>query len=413
MGLREHKYDWLNKHSIKTVKWKKIEPISKFYLFIPQDQKMQKGYQVFTKITEIFPVNNVGIVTARDSFVIDSDKKQLEKRIVQFMDSKYDEEILKQTYGLKENKNWKIEGQREKLRKDEKWRNAFTKILYRPFDLQWVFYHDEMVERSRKEVMRHMLQENIGIVTSRQTSSDFRHVFITDKIIEFNLTGTAGKYGSGYLFPLYLYPEKREKKGNSLSQMMIFEPEIKYQTREPNIRNELFENLKKNYKNDVTPEEIFYYIYAILYSETYRTKYSEFLKRDFPRIPFTKDYKLFIQLGKLGKKLTELHLLKSKNLDKTISKFPIAGNNKVRNLKYESERIWINDDQYFDGIKKEIFKYQIGGYQVTEKWLKDRKDKTLSSEEIKTFCKIVTAISKTIELQNEIDTFYSNVEETI
>ena len=181
------------------MKWKKLSPKSEFYLFIRHnDKRYANKYQSYYKVTDIFPVNNVGIVTARDSFVIDYDKKQLEKRIRQFIDSNYEEGILKQTYGLKENKSWKIKEQREKLRKDDKWQSVFTQILYRPFDVQWIFYHDEMVERSRKEVMRHMLQENIGIVTSRQTSSDFRHVFITDKIIEFNLTGTAGKYGSGY-----------------------------------------------------------------------------------------------------------------------------------------------------------------------------------------------------------------------
>ena len=160
-------------------------------------------------------------------------------------------------------------------------------------------------------------------------------------------------------------------------------------------------------------KDIFYYIYAILYSTTYRTKYTQFLKIDFPRIPFTKNYKLFIQLGKLGKQLADLHLLKSKDLDITISKFPKSGTNKVEKPKYEDEKVWISKGQFFDGIKEEVWKYQIGGYQVCEKWLKDRKERTLSLEEVQTYCKIVTALSKTIELQKEIDKIYDMVEEKL
>jgi predicted helicase len=150
-GLRESKYDWLDKHDIKNVKWNKLDPNSEFYLFIPQDVRLQKNYESFSKITEIFPANNVGVVTARDSFVIDTDKKQLEKRIRQFVDPKVDDEIIKQTYGLGENKGWKIRERRKNLRKDDDWQNRFTQILYRPFDIQWIFYHDELIERGEKK----------------------------------------------------------------------------------------------------------------------------------------------------------------------------------------------------------------------------------------------------------------------
>ncbi|MCF8265685.1 MAG: hypothetical protein K9I71_11880 [Ignavibacteriales bacterium] len=175
---------------------------------------------------------------------------------------------------------------------------------------------------------------------------------------------------------------------------------------------------KKRITKDVTPEEIFYYIYAVLFSNIYRIKYAEFLKIDFPRVPFTRDYKLFIQLGKLGQQLADLHLLKSKDLDKSISKFPIDGANKLEKPRFDSAqrdngKVWINKEQYFDGIKEAVWQYQIGGYQVCEKWLKDRKDRTLTLDEIKTYCKIVTSLSKTIDLQNEIDKYFEEVEKTV
>ncbi|HRP93946.1 MAG TPA: hypothetical protein PLH53_13715 [Ignavibacteriaceae bacterium] len=448
-GLRETKYDWLNKHNIKNVKWKKIVPHPEFYLFIPTDNKLTNQYYSFFKITEIFPVNSVGIVTARDNFVIDFDRKKLERRIEDFRNSKMDNEIIKQTYDINENQSWKIKEQREKLKKDLDWKDSITQIHYRPFDVRWILYHDEMIERSRRDVMSHLLEENIGLATSRQTGSEYKHIFITQNIIDFNLTGTAGKYGSGYLFPLYIYLKSSGKKKQKLTQLLMFEPDEEYHAIMPNISREVIDVLSKSYQRDFQnpldkkkekgfgSKEIFYYIYAVLYSNTYRNKYAEFLKIDFPRIPFTIDYKLFIQLGKLGEQLADLHLLKSKELDKTISKFPIDGSNRVekpifRHSEPVSEsskvtkrgmlkqvqhdkmgKVWINKEQYFDGIKEQVWQYQIGGYQVCEKWLKDRKDRALTLDEIKTYCKIVTALSITIELQNEIDKIFNKVIKTV
>ena len=428
-GLREAKYDWLDKHDIKNVKWKKIFPRPKFHLFIPTDNKLANHYYSFFKITEIFPVNSVGIVTARDNFVIDFERQVLERRIRDFINAKIDDEILKRSYSLTENQSWKIKEQREKLRKDLDWNDSITKILYRPFDERWILNHDDMIERSRKDVMQHMLEENIALVTSRQTNSDFRHVFVTQSITDFNVTGTAGSYGSGYIFPLYIYRKPKaapKKKTASLTQLLMFEPEVEYEAIFSNVSLEVRKLLERNFKKPflnpldtdiecegVGSKNIFYYIYAVLYSNIYRTKYAEFLKIDFPRIPFTKDYKLFIQLGKLGKQLADLHLLHSDDLRKVIPKFPFTERKKVDKIIYEDGKVWINNEQYFDGVKENVWKYQIGGYQVCEKWLKDRKERTLTFEEIQTYLKIVTALSKTIKLQKEIDKHFKRVEETV
>ncbi len=425
-GLREDKYKWLLKNDINKVKWQKVVPYPEFYLFLPTDNKLLNHYSSFPKITEVFPVNSVGIVTARDNFVIDFDKKKLERRIEEFRNPKIDDEIIKQTYDLNENQSWKIKEQREKLQKDLDWKDSITKILYRPFDVRWILYHDEMIERSRKDVMNNLLgKENLALITSRLTKGEkFKHVQITDKIVEV-ICMSPKTSNNGFVFPLYIY--KAQKKKNVITQFMMFEPETEYAKRRPNISSSIYEELIRKLKKDIIPEEIFYYIYAILYSNIYRNKYAEFLKIDFPRVPFTKNYKLFIKLGKLGEKLAELHLLKSEELEKTITKFPISGNNKVEKLEvqsfisdslsgkplkhYKSNVVFINKEQYFEPIPEEVWNYQIGGYQVCEKWLKDRKGITISSEEVRTYCKIVTALSKTIELQKEIDKLYESVEE--
>ena len=410
-GLRGSKYDWLNKHKLATKSLKQIKPDSPWYFFIPRETEKIAGYLKWNKVNEIFPINSVGIVTARDKFVIEFDKDKLVRRIRMFLDKKVADELISETFNLKDKSNWKLKLQREKLMKDEDWKDYYTKILYRPFDERFIYYNDVLIERSRKDVMRHLLKSNIAIITRRQMlpNKPCNYFFITDKVIADGVIRSDNK-GSESIFPLYLYSE-REKKKKIRSQLVMFEPDADYLIKQPNISEDVFNKLKLVYKKEPKPEEIFYYIYAVLYSNTYRTKYAEFLKIDFPRIPFTKDYKLFIKLGKLGKQLADLHLLKSKELDKPIVKFPITGNNEVTiRPKWDSEKVYINANQHFTKVKEEVWNYQIGGYQVCEKWLKDRKKRPLTLDEITTYCKIVTALSKTIQIQKKIDENYEDVE---
>lgn len=433
-GVREDKYAWLNKHDVKTTKWKTINPKSEFYLFIPRDEGLLKQYEKYPKITDIFPVNSVGIVTSRDDFVIDRDRATLKRRIMQFRDKRMPDEIIGLTYNLKDKSDWKLKDVREEIMKDDDWEQAITRILYRPFDEQWIFYHDAVIERPRKEVMQHMMRENLGLLTCRQqNTTGFYHALVSDTIVESCIVSNQTREIS-YLFPLYLYQQKDKPKKKSLSSIMIlFEPQAEYVVKKPNISQTLLDNLKKEFRREPSPEQIFYYIYAVLYSNIYRTKYAEFLKIDFPRVPFTKDYKLFKKMGDYGERLVELHLLKSSEIDTPIVRFQGEGNDKVEkvwlSLRGKAEAIskdeilrcaqndkldvHINPTQYFEGIPLEVWKYQIGGYQVCEKWLKDRKGRTLSVEETRHYCKIVTALKKTIEIQTKIDSTYLDIENEI
>ena len=192
--------------------------------------------------------------------------------------------------------------------------------------------------------------------------------------------------------------------------MMLFEPEAEYGSKKLNLSPAITEQLKKVFKKIPSPEQIFFYIYSALYSNTYRTKYAEFLKIDFPRIPFSKNYEIFNAMAQYGKRLVDLHLLKSSEIDPPAAKFQGKGDSRVEKVRYDNERAYINKNQYFEGMEPEVWEYQIGGYQVCNKWLKDRKDKSLSLEEIKHYCKIVTSLGKTIEIQNVIDEIYPKVE---
>ena len=410
-GLREQKYRWLLKNDINTTKWKGLSPKSEFYLFIPRDERLLKEYESYPKITDIFIQNSVGIVTARDSFVIDTDKERLKQRIRMFIDEKMPDEYVGQTFNLKDKPNWKLKVARAKVRKDETWQESIKQILYRPFDIKWIFYHDAVIERTRKQVMYHMMRENLGLIFHKreELSIPYSHFLATSNVIEH---GCLSSKTTCYLAPLYLYSEKNiPEKRPSVRNLMLFEPQADYGTRKANLSPVIIEQLTKSFKKTPSPEQIFFYIYAVLYSNIYRTKYAEFLKIDFPRIPFPKDYKLFIKMGDYGKRLVDLHLLKSPEINPPIAKFQGKGDNKVEKLRYESARLFINENQYFEGIEPEVFEYKIGGYQVCEKWLKDRKERKLSLDDIKHYCNIVTAIKKTIEIQKVIENIYPKVED--
>jgi len=246
------------------------------------------------------------------------------------------------------------------------------------------------------------MRENLALITSRQAQSGFRHALITNQIASLNSTGTAGKYGSGYVFPLYLYPDENLYNNSNTK---------KYQ-REVNINQRVFEALTSAYRKKPKPEIILYYIYALLYSNIYRQKYAEFLKSDFPRIPFCSNYKLFQTMARAGEKLVDLHLMRSSKLDKPIAKFEGKGDNLVERVEYDERRksIYINVGRHFLPVSKDIWEYQIGGYQVMEKWLKGRKGQRISLEDIKHYCKIATAIKETIATQRKLDKIYNDVE---
>jgi predicted helicase len=263
-GLREKKYDWLNTHDVTTTKWKKISPKSEYYLFFPRDEKLLSVYERYMKITDIFPVNSVGIVTSRDDFVIDFDRDKLRRRILQFRDKKLPDEIIQQAFELRDKSNWELKNTRKSIMKDDEWEKVITKILYRPFDERWIFYHEAVLERSRTEVMRHMIKDNIGLITVRQVAEgNFSHVFVSDSIVESRIT--LSNKGIGFLFPLYLYIDANKPSKKKTFGLMLFEPKASYFVKKPNINETLLKNLAASYAKQPSPEKIFYYIYAVLH----------------------------------------------------------------------------------------------------------------------------------------------------
>jgi predicted helicase len=352
-GTREKKYEFLLVNDIKTIEWKKLEPKSEFYLFVPRNEELLEEYSKWLKITEVFPLNSVGIVTARDNFVIDSDKKALESRILNFKNSKLSDDDLHTFFQINKKRGWSIRKAFNSLQSisDSDLSKYILPVLYRPFDVRWISYHDSLIWTPSKRVMRHMTQKNLGLLTCRQQNKiGFYHALVCRNIVESSAVSNKTRE-INYLFPLYLYP--------SADKNALFGEGTNASEKSPNINPELFDKLSQSYGKLPTPEEIFYYIYAVLYSNIYRTKYAEFLKIDFPRIPFTNDYDVFVKMSILGKSLVDLHLLKSSELDPPIAKFQGAGDSAVNKVAFNERgnRVYINDTQYFEGVTKEVFEY--------------------------------------------------------
>ncbi len=151
------------------------------------------------------------------------------------------------------------------------------------------------------------------------------------------------------------------------------------------------------------PIDILDYIYAVLHSPTYREKYKEFLKIDFPRVPYPKDQDTFWKLVKLGGEIRLIHLLESPVVEKFISKYQITGTNVVGKIKYEDNKVFINETQYFEDVPEVAWNFYIGGYQPAQKWLKDRKDRELQVDDIRHYLKIIVALTETDRLMKEVE----------
>lgn len=389
-GLREEKYEYLFENDAESTDWVKLEPGAPYYFFVPKDLALQEEYERFWKVTEIFKEWSSGVETGKDEKLVGFTPEEKIKVFRDIFDSEITMKDLELYHDLKQTSGWKIEDRRKELfRKGEIFaQRNIVLYAYRPFDTRFTYYCD-ILRRSHYEIMKHLLKSNLALLCMREVviESGFSHIYVTNKISDRRVF--LSNRGAPYFFPLYLYPDK--SKG---------EPE-----RTPNFTSEFLQAIKEALGTEPTPEEIFYYIYAVLYSPTYRKRYEEFLKIDFPRVPLPSDWEKFKKLSELGKELVELHLLKHPSLSETGVGFPVGGSNVVEKVRYdeETERVYFNKEQYFEGISKEVWEYRIGAYQVMAKYLKDRKGRKLSLEEIEHYMKVAEAIERTIEAQGEIE----------
>ncbi|WP_144891182.1 type ISP restriction/modification enzyme [Flavobacterium tiangeerense] len=416
-GKRELKYDFLSNNSIKTIDYKKLPNVAPNYFFVSKDFDIQENYDEGFKLNELFTLNNVGIVTARDNFTIHKTENDLTKTIEDFL--LLDDETARTKYQLgKDVRDWQVNFAKKDLQENYPYKGKITKISYRLFDDRYTFYTGKTKGfhcYPRNEIMKHFIdRDNLGILSvNRQPQNNpTSYYFLTKNIFS---TGCirSDSVGIDSVFPLYLYPEKTNQP--SLLDEVVRTPnlnmDIVYK-----ICNDLLmkfspEKIESIQSDLLTPIDLLDYIYAVLHSPTYREKYKEFLKIDFPRVPYPTDIKKFYELVALGGELRQIHLLESETVENYITEYPEDGDNIVGKPKFVPSsavekhlgRVYINDTQYFDNVPEVAWNFYIGGYQPAQKWLKDRKERELSFEDILHYQKIIVALSETDRIMKEID----------
>jgi predicted helicase len=405
LGKRELKYNFLKQNSLQSIQFTELPNTAPMYFMVPKDFAQYDLYNNGFSLNDLFNINSLGLLTKRDKFITDFTKESIKKRLNDFLINDLSNEELSKKYDLKlrDNDKWDLAKSRSELQKKGIKEDNFKLQNYRCFDKRYIYYDINFVARLNTKVLSHLSYKNLALISTRQLAdSNFNHIFISNTLSDQCFISNKTKEGC-QVFPLYLYPENNAQE--SLE---------KIKDRIPNLNNEIvkqiitqlglkYTNEKESSENTFAPVDILDYIYAILHSPSYREKYREFLKIDFPRVPYPTDVNIFWQLVKLGSELRQIHLLESETVNKYITTYPITGNNEVIKPKYSNGKVFINDTQYFDNLPQVAWEFYIGGYQPAQKWLKDRQGRDLEFEDILHYQKIIVALTETDRLMKEID----------
>ena len=370
-GLRQRKYDFLDGATIENVEYEEMIPKEPMYFFVPKNFELQEEYDNGFKVDDLFQLSSVSVVTANDSVLVDINMKELFKKV-------------EQAYGVA----------------DESFIKRYN---YRPFDDRFLYYDIQKIERPRETTMRQMMHQNVALLTCRQLAgNEWRHISVADGIVDDCRVSSKTKE-RGYVFPLYLYQENMGKEERVVNfKKELYDSIAKGLNYLPCYDDNVLVDPISDYNGVLYPQALFDYIYAVLHSPSYRERYKEFLKIDFPRIPYPTDWEQFRDLAEKGEELRELHLMEDLP-SKTGVTFPVAGSLQVDCYRWQDNRVYINSEQYFEGVPESAWQFFIGGYQPAQKWLKDRKGMTLSFEDVKHYGRIIYVLQQTERIMQEID----------
>ncbi|ECQ4344614.1 TPA: DNA methyltransferase [Campylobacter jejuni] len=402
-GKRKDKYEFLYENDLNSIKWTLVKNNEPFYLFLPQNNDLLEEYNKGISVKDMFMLSGVGICSKRDNIVFHNNKENLMQLLKDFNTKTKDE--LYKIYDIGEDsRDWKLDSAIKAVNKNcDNLENFIKKCHYRPFDKKWTYY----IENSKAfmaypvyDIFEHFLEnENIGLICDRGTKlNNIDNIFISSKIIDLHLVGSGS-----YISPLYLYPTTRSKK--FLKKENPNFNEENFTSKIENFKESFRTFIDELYKEKFSPEDILGYIYAVLFHKIYREKYLDFLKIDFPKIPFTKDKNTFKNLSKLGLKLVNLHLLKNDELDFNIGEALFKDiknkNFKIQKIKYNKDvkELFINESLYFNKVSPEIYEFKIGGYAVLDKYLKSHKEEDIDH---KHFTLIIQTLDETLKIQDEI-----------
>ena len=355
-GTREFKYQFLQDNNLQSVLWQQLSPKAPQNFFIQKDFALQEEYENNFSVDVLMSIRTVGVATYDDSNLVSH---------VPY-DTQYNQPYL-----------------------------------YRPFDMRWINYDLQKVSRHRFEVMRHFVgKENFGLIFIRNNRDNSDTFFVTQGLADKTVISPKD---NASVFPLYLYKDNMGEEERIVNfNKDLYDEIAKKLNYLPCYDDNVLVDPTSEYNGVLYPQDLFDYIYAVLHSPTYRKRYKEFLKIDFPRIPYPTDWEKFRDLVEKGEELRMLHLMEDLPNSTGVS-FPQAGTLQVDCYRWEQNRVYINSEQYFEGVPESAWSFFIGGYQPAQKWLKDRKGMKLSFEDVKHYQRIIYVLQQTERIMNEID----------
>lgn len=408
-GKRQEKYDYLTSSDILSIKWNLLPNQGPNYPFVERDFEAMEKYKEGFSLNDLFDVKSLGIVTARDAFTIGFTRDGVYDKMQDFINLESDEARSKYSLG-KDVRDWTVMGAQNDLKQNG---CNIIPLAYRPFDVRFTPYtgNSRGVHcYPRTEVMSNLLQvDNIALLVPKaHRDKAFAHVFVAQNPSEaIFLSGTTGS--NAMCLPLYIYPHANVQ--DTVNGSGDRKPNL-----DSKIINHIAEKIGLRFVSDerhpdanayttFSPLDLWNYIYAVLHSPAYRLKYDEFLKLDYPYIPYPKNADQFNALAELGAELRQWHLMKHADSDKLITEFPVSGSNEIKKgyPKFKDGKVYINEEQYFDNVSEVAWEFYIGGYQPAQKWLKYRREHKLSFEDILHWQKIITALENTDRIMKEID----------
>jgi predicted helicase len=375
-GSRKSKFKALT----SPIEWAKLTPDSKMAYFVPKDNLAREVYDKFVSIRELMPLSNSGVQTKRDALFVDMDPDVLSLRVEKLLSGDVSSSFVKE-YKVANSSSYKLA---DKLQQGKDFNEDFIRRYnYRPFDDRYIYYDRDLIGRAFYSAMKHMLAPNLGLIVTRQQSTgSFNHAFITDIVTDNNSISLQTKEIS-YLFPLYLHHDD----GTSTT----------------NLDPKTLRQFSANLGGEQLPEDILSYIYALLHSPSYRAAYGEFLKDDFPRVPPPSGDDEFSRMVHIGRELESLHMLRSETVHKFDTTYSVSGSDEVEKIEYVDSNVFINSEQYFGNVPEAAWDFYIGGYQPAQKWLKDRKGRKLTSQDVTHYQQVIKSLLETTRLMAEID----------
>lgn len=401
-GKREFKYQTLAQGSVSETRFQELSPKEPYYAFALVDGDIEDEYRAFVALDEAMPFNKSGFVSGRDAFAVDFEAAPLEKRVGDFLNPKNSDAEVRERYSIKDAGGYALAKRRKPaLAARLKPKDIIRAVQHRPFDYRFVAYSEAFLTSPQKAAMRQLVSgKNIALCLSRgaEIIRGWEHIFCTRAIIQHH---TVSLKEVNYVFPLNVTAEAGSLGIGSGVSPNYGRDFLKAFASRLRIAIDQASRLPQG----VTPEDIFHYTYAVFHSPGYRSRYAEFLKMDFPRLPLTSSLDLFRALTNLGGELVTLHLMESPKLDKHVTKFVGERRSEVEKISWSRGAVWLDKAQTagFAGVPEEVWNFHIGGYQVCEKWLKDRRGRTLSDEDINHYQRIIVALNETIRLMAEID----------